>query len=82
VLPIRQLRAKAGPDCKLTDEQLLKLAGEIGDLANVLLDVFETQQPRPRTGTRAKAMPQMRLVPAQRREEAEERAAIREFDGG
>lgn len=80
LLPIQRVRQLVGPDCPLDDAQLARLQEQLRALADLAID---------QSGGLRAASTQcdphatvLRLVPPERREEAEERAAIREYDGG
>lgn len=83
VLPLSALRRIVGPESHLTDEELLELREQCSELARSALAIL-LEPKRARTVPRL-AIPRacvLRLVPKERLEEFEERAAIREYDGG
>lgn len=79
MLPLSKQRALLGSSARLSDDELTRLSGSLYELARcVVAGLGDLGAPRSNG-------PQLRLVelaPPDRREELEERAAIREFDGG
>ena len=77
---MEQLRKLAGLQATAFDE---RTRDQVYEVANAILDSLENSRrlsmSSAPSGPRG---PLLRLVPAARREELEERAAIREFDGG
>lgn len=79
---LQQLRRLIGPAEGLSDEQLSELRDQLCELARAAVALYGDP--------RLKSLPTitrptrwlLRLVSPHRLEEAEERAAIREFDGG
>jgi hypothetical protein len=82
MLLIRTCRNLLGPTCRVPDADLEALRAQMYALAHALLDAAERSADTPPLTGREPWMPILRLLPAELREEFEERAAIREFDGG
>src|ERR1043166_4744714 len=83
LLPLRHVRAMMAPECDhLSDDELERLTAQLYALAELVLDVHARAPNAESSGIASKSMPQMHVVPAPRREEAEERAALRELEGG
>ena len=83
MLPLRQVRAMMAPECDhLSDDELERLTAQLYALAELVLDVHGRAPNAAPSGIAPKSTPQMHLVPAPQREEAEEWAEIREFEGG
>jgi hypothetical protein len=82
LLPLHLLRRHTSPDCDLDEAQFAALCEEFYRLAHAIVDVIETAQSRPPRRSRSTPSALLRLVPPGRQEEFEERAAIREADGG
>jgi hypothetical protein len=80
LLQLQRVRQLLGSDCTLSDEQLAALRDQLRTLADVAVDLVACHAER--ESQRASVAPILRLVPPERREEVEERAAIREYDGG
>jgi hypothetical protein len=81
MLSRRELQRRAGPPRDHSDEQFGELCEQFRVIAEVIVDLYGDFK-GVRAGGRPSGAPFLRLVPAGRIEEAEERAAIREFDGG
>lgn len=72
MLSLQKCRSLLGPNCELTDSQIEQIRQELYALAHVALDAFRAE----------KEKDQLSGIPLSDREEAEERAAIFEFDAG
>ena len=78
-----EVRRLVGQSCPLDDRQLADLTQQFYALADFAVDGFRVVAARePAPPARRRGGPLLRLVPPEVLEDAEERAAIREFDGG
>jgi hypothetical protein len=76
MLSLQKCRSLLGPNCELTDSQIDQLRQELYALAHIALDAHrESTQP-------ANENSPLEHLPRENREQAEERAAIFEFDAG
>jgi hypothetical protein len=77
MLSLEKCRSLLGPDCQLTDSQLEQLRHELYALAHIALDSFrDSKQPA------CNDTSLFSQIPPADRQEAEERAAIFEFEAG
>ena len=76
MLSLQKCRSLLGPDCELADSQIEQLRQELYALAHIALDAHR-ESTRP-----ANEDTPLAHLPRENREEAEERAAIFEFDAG
>jgi len=81
MLSRRELQRRVGRSQDHSDGQLDQLCEQFRAIAEVIVDLYGDFNGA-RAGGKPSGSPFLRLVPAGRIEEAEERAAIREFDGG
>lgn len=79
---LQQLRSIVGPAGSLSDEQLSELRDHLYELARAAVALYGDPRPKSLPAVTRPTRLLLRLVPPHRLEEAEERAAIREFDGG
>jgi hypothetical protein len=81
---MRQMRALVRADCGRSDDELQELQLQFRALADTVLDHQARRAARADRADDAETRSDefLRLVPRERVDEAEERAAIREFDGG
>lgn len=79
MLPLSKQRALLGSTARLSDDELKRLSGSLYELARCALVAMGSPS-APRSTRRQLQL--VELAPPDRREELEERAAIREFDGG
>jgi len=80
VLSLEELQSLAGPHAAAIDEGT---RDQIYAVADSILDAFEVERRHVATAaSKARTNPFLRLVPIQQHEDVEERAAIREFEGG
>ena len=92
MLSIARCRALLGPDCRLTEEQLELLRGDLYSLAQIAIEGFRKRQESndvtPRThGSSSQRTPlstpsAISLLPRGDRDSVEERSAILEFEAG
>ena len=76
-LSLQKCRSLLGPNCELTDSQIDQLRQELYALAHIALDAHrETNRPANNEDN------SLANLPRENRDEAEERAAIFEFDAG
>ncbi len=71
-----------GPGLALTDEQLSELRDQAYELARAAVVLYDDPRQKSLPAVTRPTRSLLRLVPPHRLEEAEERAASREFDGG
>ena len=79
MLSLERCRKTLGDDAPPTDEDLERLRRDLYALARVAVSAFGSHRAGERENTLNSAL---RLVPADEQETLEERAAIREYDGG
>ncbi len=94
MLPVSRCRKLLGPECQLSDGEVEELLLQLDALAVALFDQLapavtkvESETPQPRGRTKKRKVTSTRrgkkkLVRKSTNEDFEERAAIREFDGG
>jgi len=76
-LSLQKCRSLLGPNCELTDSQIDQLRQELYALAHIALDAYrESNRPANNENN------SLANLPREKRDEAEERAAIFEFDAG
>lgn len=79
---LQQLRRLIGPAGGLSDEQLSELRDQLYEVARAAVALHGDPRQKSLPAVTRPTRRLLRLVPPHRLEEAEERAAIREFDGG
>nr|ADI23839.1 hypothetical protein [uncultured gamma proteobacterium HF4000_48E10] len=79
MLSLERCRKILGDDASLADEDLERLRRDLYALAHVAVSAFVTASAGDRQDSLKAAL---RLVPTNAQEALEERAAIREYDGG
>jgi hypothetical protein len=77
MLPPDRVRAIWGPNCPYTDDQIALLSEQLSVVADLVIDEF-SDSPKQKLGH---GSVNLRLLPPERLEDVEERAAIMEFEG-
>jgi len=75
-----EVRRLVGPSCPQDDREVAELTQQLYAIAEFTVDLASKR--RLARSRRVRSGPLLRLVPRERLEEVEERAAIREFEGG
>jgi len=82
MLSLGRVRKLVGSGNALTEEHLSELRDQLYELARAAVALYGDPRPKSLPASARPSLPLLRLVPPHRLEEVEERAAIREFDGG